>query len=395
MAQRAHVNADLLVWARESINLPLADAARKLGVSEERLELWESGEGEPTIRQLRDASRVYKRPLAAFYLPERPYHFHVPKDYRTLPDTSPAPLSPEFCNEFRWASYRRDLALECAAPEEIETYSREYVGTVRLNASPNRVAQVARDMLGVSIQEQLTWSTPYEALNAWIAALERLGVLVFHFARVSVDEVRGFATCETPFPVIGINSADAPNGRIFTLMHEFCHLLLGEAGISDLRSYRATVTRDQRVELFCNNVAGLTLVPTGNLTEELGISGTPNPREWRDEQLRQLALRYSVSRAVILRRLWMLDATTDDFFWNTISALGRFSQPAKKGGFAPVPRRTVRACGRTYTRLVLDAYDREAITSSDLADYLGVKLRHLPDIRRLVTQPLAQAGATA
>jgi len=388
------VNADLLVWARESINLPQADAARRLGVSEERLELWESGDAEPTIRQLREASRVYRRPLAAFYLPERPHHFHVPYDFRKLPDTPPAPLSPEFCNEFRWAAYRRDLALECAAPDEVETFSRDYVGSFRLRASPNRVARVAREILAVPIQEQFSWSTPYEALNAWTAALERVGVLVFQFSRVSVDEVRGFAMCDIPFPVIGINSADAPNGRIFTLLHEFCHLLLGEAGISDLRPRRATVTRDQRVELFCNNVAGLTLVPNTNLSAEPEVTGTLDACEWSHEQLGELADRYSVSRAVMLRRLWMLGATTDDFFWNTISALARIERPATTG-FTSVPRRTVRASGPTYTRLMLAAYDREAITSSDLADHLGVKLKHLPEIRRIVTQPLAGAGATA
>ena len=91
----------------------------------------------------------------------------------------------------------------------------------------------------------------------------------------------------------------------------------------------------------------------------------------------------------------MLGATTDDFFWNRISALARVGQSAKKSGFASVPRKTVRASGTRYTRLMLDAYDREAITSSDLADYLGVKLKHLPEIRNLVTQPRAEVEVTA
>ena len=72
MRQEALVNPDLLVWARESINMGLEEAAEKIGVKADCLRAWETGEKRPTINQARKMSEVYRRPLAAFYLPQRP-----------------------------------------------------------------------------------------------------------------------------------------------------------------------------------------------------------------------------------------------------------------------------------------------------------------------------------
>ena len=70
--QRAHVNPELLKWARETMRVSIEDAEKKIGLPEGRIAQWEdaSSEVEPTIIQLRKACNVYKRPMAAFYLPE-------------------------------------------------------------------------------------------------------------------------------------------------------------------------------------------------------------------------------------------------------------------------------------------------------------------------------------
>ena len=50
---------------------------------------------------------------------------------------------------------------------------------------------------------------------------------------------------------------------------------------------------------------------------------------------------------------------------------------------SPVPhfRKVIAWKGRRYSRLVLDAYDEERITGSDLSDYLGVKMGELEKVR--------------
>jgi len=72
----------VLVWAREKAGLSVDSAAKKAGVKPEQLTGWETGTDRPSIPQLRKLATVYRRPLAAFYLPEAPTRFEVMHDFR-------------------------------------------------------------------------------------------------------------------------------------------------------------------------------------------------------------------------------------------------------------------------------------------------------------------------
>jgi transcriptional regulator with XRE-family HTH domain len=106
---KALIKPSVLKWARESLNLPLPDAAKKIGVKVSKLSEWESelGGSTPTIGQLRKAAHVYKRPLAVFFLPEPPRDFDALKDFRRLPDLTRLPATPKLSLEIRRAQMRR------------------------------------------------------------------------------------------------------------------------------------------------------------------------------------------------------------------------------------------------------------------------------------------------
>ena len=55
-------------------------------------------------------------------------------------------------------------------------------------------------------------------------------------------------------PVILINGKDRGNGRVFTLLHEFCHLALRQSGVSNMGGDRNDAPHPD-VEKFCNAVA--------------------------------------------------------------------------------------------------------------------------------------------
>ena len=114
MANRveAIVKPELLSWARRSAGLDVDQAAKKIPVKPERLASWERGESRPTVKQLRKLGRVYRRPLAIFYLPEPPLDFHPMHDFRRLPGEVAGVQSPELCYEIRRALNRREIALE-------------------------------------------------------------------------------------------------------------------------------------------------------------------------------------------------------------------------------------------------------------------------------------------
>lgn len=387
----AYVKAELLRWARTSIGLTVEEAASELGVGRDQLAEWETGYVLPSIPQLREMSRVYRRPLAAFYLSRPPTDFNVPHDFRRIPGKITPRLSPELRVELRKAQYRRQVAIDLA--EVLTDLISDQIGSVTVSDDPTQVAAEVRKLLDVSIQSQFGWKDEYAALNAWKTAVEYLGVLVFHFEKVAVEEVRGFSVSDRPFPIIGINGSDSPNGRIFSLLHELCHLLLGRGGNCNFAEIDVS-DADQKVEAFCNRVAGEVLVPRDAIENDQDVQQASSTTIWSDDRLIALARRFRVSTEVVLRRLLSLGRTNEAFYrakrkeWIDVRA----EKSEQTSGFMQWPNRTVRTLGQPFLRIVLGAYDREQITTSDLAEYLGVRIKHLGEIEKLLAGPNLPTG---
>ncbi len=159
----AFCNPRMLEWVREKANFGLSAAARKLAIDSERLAEWERGDSRPTIPQLRKAAKLYKRPLAAFYLPEPPRDFTLPNDYRRVPDAEPGTYSPALLVAMRLADYRRSVALDL----ESQPPASEFVGTATMDEGAQILAARMRQMLGIPLEEQFGWRDEYKALNGW------------------------------------------------------------------------------------------------------------------------------------------------------------------------------------------------------------------------------------
>jgi transcriptional regulator with XRE-family HTH domain len=265
---RAIIKPALLIWARQSLNLTVETAAHKIGVSSDKLIEWESGDSAPTIPQLRKAAEVYKRPLAVFFLAEPPTKFDALHDYRRLPGSAKPTQSPDLSLAVRLARSQREILLEVAEDAKIELPVID-VDLRKWGNSAEAFAEEARKLLKVSLDVQFSWRQTYEALNNWVRALENIGVIVFQTGDVELSEMRGFAIYEKRLPVIVANAKDSPRGRVFTLLHEWAHLLLGQSPLCDLHEDRSSTTDEQRTEVFCNQVAGNILVPSDALEREI------------------------------------------------------------------------------------------------------------------------------
>lgn len=385
-AVRALVKPELIRWVREDAGLSIEDVARKTGTKETTVRRWEDGIAKPTIRQLRLLSNAAKRPLAIFYLDEPPRKFSALKDFRRFPGGFISDPSPELRLAIRLASERRQIALELA--EELHE-TPEGLSISALIAEPVvDVARRIRDFLGITLKEQGNWRGNYDALNAWREAIQKHGILVFQAPGVEIEEMRGFSLSESLMPVIVLNVKDAPNGRVFTLIHEFCHLLLreGEGGICDLQNSQSQSEKSQ-IEVFCNAVAGETLVPTAALLQSQIVLQHDSGTNWNEAQLKQLAKDFSVSREVVLRRLLDSQMISSLGYESHIKSIHReYLQKSgiRKGGFAPPPSKALSQLGRKFIRLVLVSCYQEKISTSDVTEYLGVKFKHLGKIERRV-----------
>lgn len=391
---KAIVKPGLLLWARESAGLDRQQAASKIRVKGERLASWEVGRSRPTVIQLRNLARVYRRPLAVFYLPEPPKEFDALRDFRRLPGEVAGQQSAELRFAVRWAHYRRAVALDLY--RDLGETPLEFPLRARLSADPEQLAVRIRARLGISYDRQTSWTGPYLALNSWRSALEGLGVLVFQARGVDVSEMRGFSIGDRPLPAVVLNIKDSPRGRVFTMLHELVHLALGQGGLCDLDEDSWRPATEQAVEVFCNTVSGAILVPTDCLLREQVVVAADGPVEWANSQIATLAGRYQVSWEVVLRRLLIAGRATDEFYRAKRRELIQYYEQKRRKtspGYASPPKIALSTVGQHFARLVLNSYYQEKITARDVSDFFGVRLKHLAKIEEQVVGQSFGTGA--
>ena len=313
---RIAIEPKLLVWARQAIGMSEKTAAQRLGISESTLHKWESGTLGPTIKQLRKTASVYRVPLAVLLLPEPPTTYQPIRDYRRLVDGQNTPVSPALHAELRRAESQREVFLEFSvlAPDSVGDTSP--LPKLTTDMSPEEAGRLLRTYVGVSLQTQHSWRNHNEALNGWVDAVERKGILVVHITRVPVDEARGFSISELPFPVVGINGADGPRPRVFTLFHELTHIALNVGGLCDLHESKHNPREVDRLEHFCNAVAVAAVVPSDDLLTYEPVTRRSDNHLWSLDELKGLADRYMISTEALLLRLISLKKASWDLYWH-------------------------------------------------------------------------------
>ena len=381
----ALVEPEVLRWARESIGLTPLAAARKIGLSDETLVgRWEAGAAAPSIPQLREAARVYKRPLAVFFLSRPPDgSFDVMHDFRRLPDAEARLWSPELHGEYRRARDQRDIVLEIAdlAQEPIPQTWR--LPEPLPDDDEELAAMARRNLIEVAPVRFPAGGDEFAHLGFWIAALEEAGVLVITSAGVKVDEMRGFSLHFDKLPVIVVNGSDFARGRLFSLLHEYAHLILHTDGLCDMAPGRPT-SADLRLEVRCNAIAAAILMPRAAVLGLTEVAIAPSRSEnWSDSALETGARTFGVSVEAFLRRLLTLGRTTEAFYQRKRQELLRtyteaLARRKEEGSGGNWYRTKVRNLGKGYVREVISAYQRSLIDTYTAASYLDAKVQQLP-----------------
>jgi Zn-dependent peptidase ImmA (M78 family)/DNA-binding XRE family transcriptional regulator len=382
----ALVEPSVLRWARETAGLAPEEAARSLHVKDKRIHAWESGEKPPSMPQLRKMAVVYKRLLSDFYLPSPPSESPLPHDFRRLPSEGVFFYSRPLRYQLRQAQQRRALALDLA--DELE-WELPTLPLFKLTDNTEELGGRIRDLLRVSTTEQRTWREPRKSYNAWRSRIETAGVLVFQVTGIAPAEMLGFSLTEQPLPVVGVNRKLAPNGRTFTLLHEFVHILLRESSLCDIEEDFVRPPQEQQTEVFCNAVAAAALVPLDALLADYLVAPHASPREWGDEELSTIARSFGVSQHVILRRLLTAGRTTQDFYasrqaiwrvYKTPTAVDESVEDFRRN----MPQEVVSDLGRPFARLILDSYLNSNLSLSDASRYLGLRAGQVAKVRELV-----------
>jgi Zn-dependent peptidase ImmA (M78 family)/DNA-binding XRE family transcriptional regulator len=385
---RALVEPDILQWARESAGLAVDDAAKALQTKPENVVAWEDGDSHPSMPQLRRMAAAYKRLLSDFYLPKPPESTPLPHDFRRLPGEVAKVYSKELRYELRAAMERRRLALDLM--EEVDSEAVRLSLRIDRRLGADEAARKIRDLLRVTFAEQNKWRESRTHYNAWRARLEAAGVLVFQVASVPKDQMLGFSLAARPLPVIAINRKLKPNGRTFTMLHEFVHVLLGENSLCDLDEEALRPPEEQAIEVYCNAVAACVLMPKEEfLAHNVVATRKARSEDWADSDIDTLGRSFGASEEAVLRRLLTFSMTTEAFYRKKRALIQarnqRMEETREDVEFKRnMPQEVVSNLGKPFTQIVLDTYAYDRLSLSDVSRYLGLRAGQVAKVREMV-----------
>lgn len=113
----------------------------------------------------------------------------------------------------------------------------------------------ARRYFGITIEDQRDAKDAKAFYTLCRKKIEDKGIYVLHASFPSEDG-SGFCLAHPEHPVIVVNTKNQTRARrLFTLIHELAHVLMGKSGISD------PFIRNNAVERRCNRFAGAFLAP--------------------------------------------------------------------------------------------------------------------------------------
>ena len=364
---RVPVNPELISWAIKRSRRPRAE----LEAYFKKLPEWESGETQPTEKQLEDFAQKTFVPLGFLLLSNPPQESIPIPDFRTIGSDQIAQPSPNLLTMIYMAQMRQDWFSEYARAENLPAI--EFVNSATTDTPPEIQASKIREMLRFDFIYRKNQKTPDEELRYLIQNVESFGILVMASGivnsntsrKLDVKEFRGFTLCDTFAPLIFINSADSKSAQMFTLVHELGHLALGTSSLSNPK---LRINKSGNLdESWCNKVSAEVLVPMNDLIKQKFTTDI-------DENINQFSKTFKVSKFVILKR--MLDANLinhKDFErkWNSENVSVNSVKSTKKSGGDFYPT-TLRRVSRKFASAIITSTLEGKTLYRDALKMLGI-----------------------
>jgi Zn-dependent peptidase ImmA (M78 family) len=369
------IESSVLRWLVETSGWSNEEIAKRLKTSTDNITKIITGEKEPTFRQLRELSTIFKRPIAAFLLSQPKSEKPKPKDYRMLPDKVDK-FDKKTVLVLRKSRRLQEVCKELSRNINYTTKSK--LQKSKVSDNPERLAEKYREIFGLSEDKQKKFRTPYELFHFLRDIMEDMNIYVFQFS-MPVEDARGFVFVdETPY-VIVVNTKDSIEARLFSLMHEFGHILLGESAI-DLPDI--TLSSKSNIETWCNSFSASFLLPKSVASS---IFADHRTELLQRKTLNYLSRKYKVSKSMLLvsmKKLNFIQKRELESKLNSfrLDLIKEAEKESKGGGGVPVDRKTLSEVGNKFVSLVANNYDKEFITYSDALNYLSIKSKNFDKV---------------
>lgn len=358
------VNPDVLKWARTLRGLSPEDAADLLDIPLDELSAYESGAKLPLVGFLRLMSARYRINFTSLLMPDPLPVPSRPVDHRARHGQRPLSIDTLIAIEEVEQALESFAEIAAEAPRIVPKAS---IVQTSLEDDPEIVAARERKKFGIGIETQQSFRDMGQARRQWREQVENRGIFTYMIP-MPTNELSGFSLLRDGIAAICVNDREPTEGaKIFTLFHEYCHLLLRRTGISDQNNFN-------KVERFCNRFAASFLVPKADLLLAVGTT-IATPHEFSDRDVRRIASRFRVSNAAIALRLQETGLAPRGFYGRRMAPwdVAPESKPMRPDSTPSSVTLRIKRIGKLHTRTVIRAAARSVIDSFDASDLIGLK----------------------
>lgn len=353
---KVNVNPEIIKWSIKNINMPEEVIIKKIGITKNIFDKWINNLDKPTYIQLQKlAKNVRVSPL--IFLSDKPPNEEPMRVFRTYNNTDQK--SYDTLLMIKRITFLQDVVynlynnLNLRKEANIERYS--------IKTNPKEIAENERKKF-FDLDNQLQSKTKYDVLRKFRTQVEDNNILVMQFP---FEDIRGLSLIDKNPYIIVLNSRDDPTSRIFTLFHEYAHILLGINELDEDSNYSSS----DKIEKWCNNFASYFLISDDRIKQYV------DKFDNIDKIATSISNRYKLSYSMIFYRLYKLNyiQSYETEYDKFIKKKEQIKNTTSSGGNYIVNIKT--EYGNKFINIVNENYEKGEITLNEALTYLGIKIK--------------------
>lgn len=364
---RVPVSEDVINWAIEHGEKSEDELLKKYD-----LQAWKNPKADhdnPTFKQIQSFSRETRIPFNYFFNQEIPQETNNFVKFRTINNTNVQPSRRLIDTIHEMESRQEWMKAYLLKQEDIQQSKLLNSLNVKMDSqdAAKRVISLLKltDILEKSMTDDDYFTTLRIRLGSLGIMVMQNGIVGTNTHRpLDVAEFRAFVLIDETVPLIFINSADSKKAKIFSLVHEFIHVMLGQNEVLNV-----SPDVDVADERWINAVTINALLPEQN------ICATMSKKSSHKKNLMLLSRKFHTSLVATAIRLetlgiygraevkWAQENQKQNLQLKTKSSGGDFYNTA------------ISRVDRRFANAVINNESAGSISISSAADMLGVTLK--------------------
>ena len=317
-------------------------------------------------------ARHFQKPWPYLLIKEQEVMKDKGYENRRSPTKESAKMPSELINELERAHNMLDNAIEffpsdkISLPLGLKAFSD--------NAGIQENARITRDFLGITFQDQIEFQDEFVALNGWKTAIHSSGIYVSQRNLAKSGGIRAFCVNKDKYALMVVNTAEIPYARIFSMLHEYCHILMNTAGVCDFND-------DFKREKTCNEFAANVLLPRQLVKRKLAKVKLVNNVEKDLDVIKRLSKRLRVSQTFLTLRLSTLGLLSNEYCERLKDTLESKDLPKRQSGGDHYLTKIAHV-GDKYALNVFGALSDGRISRSDASNMLDIREHFLSTLQQ-------------